>query len=112
MSDTERQLAEDRQTRASARALFDQRLAQVKSDLGARGIAGRIKHGAASKGADAMAQGLDVARENKGVVAATGVALTLWFFRNPLLALLRRLSGADQHTVQDQPSSDEADNEE
>lgn len=112
MTDTERQLSEDRLTRASARALFDQRLAQVKSDLGARGIAGRIKHGAARKGKAALAQGLDVARENKGVVAATGTVLTLWFFRNPLIALVRRLAGTDQQAVQDQTGSDEAHNEE
>ena len=112
MSDVERQLSEDRQTRASAWALFDRRLTQVKSDLGARGIAGRIKHGAASKGKAALAQGLDVARENKGVVAATGTALTLWLFRNPLIALGRRLAGTDQHRVQDQAGSDEPDNEE
>ena len=84
----------------------------MKSDLGARGIAGRIKHGAADKGKAALIQGLDVARENKGVVAATGTALALWFLRNPLIGLLHRLAGTDQHTVQDQTRSDEADNEE
>lgn len=112
MSDAERQLSEDRQTRASAWALFDRRLAQVKSDLGARGIAGRIKHDAVRKGKAALGQGLDIARENKGVVAATGTALTLWFFRNPLIGLVRRLAGTDRHPVQDQTGSDEAENEE
>lgn len=112
MSDAERQLSEDRQTRASAKALFEHRLAQVKSDLGARGIGGWIKHGAASKGKAALAEGLGIARENKGVIAASGTALALWFLRNPLIALVRRLAGTDQQAVQDQTGSDETDNEE
>jgi hypothetical protein len=112
MSEAERQLAEDRQNRAAARALFDRRMSQVKGDLDARGIGGRIKDSAVSKGEEAVAQGLEIARENKGILAATGAALALWLFRNPLIALIRKLSGSDQDSVQDPDASGDPDNEE
>ena len=105
MSDSEGRLAQDRASRAAARGLFDRRLTQVKADLSSRGIGGRIKDKAVQQGEEALAQGLEIARENRGIVAATGAALALWFFRKPLTALVHRLSRRGQDEVQEPDDS-------
>lgn len=101
MNEAESKLAEDRASRAAARGLFDRRLTQVKTDLSARGVGGRIKDTAVQQGEEILAQGLEIARENRGVVAATGAALALWFFRKPLAALIGRISQSGQDAVQE-----------
>lgn len=101
MSDTENRLARDRASRTTARGLFDHRLAQVKADLSARGVGGRIKDKAVRQSEDVLAQGLEIARENRGVVAATGAALALWFFRKPLAGLVNRIAQRRQDAIQD-----------
>lgn len=105
MSDAEQKLAEDRDNRRAARGLFDNRLARVKADLSARSVGGRIKDEAQEKAFDALDQAIDVAKESKGIIAATVGALALWAFRAPLLRAVRRLRG--QGPVQDQPGSAE-----
>ena len=105
MSDSESRLAQDRASRTAARGLFDRRLTQVKTDLSARGIGGRIKDKAVQQGEEALAQGLEIARENRGIVAATGAALALWLFRKPLAVLMQRLSQRGQDTVQESGDS-------
>ena len=101
MNETEGKLAEDRVSRAAARGLFDRRLLQVKADLSARGVGGRIKDKAVRQGEEALAQGLEIARENRGIVAATGAALALWLFRKPVAALIGRISHSGHDTVQE-----------
>ena len=105
MTKTESRLVGDRASRTAARGLFDRRLRQIKADLSARGIGGRIKDKALHKGEDALAEGLEIAREHRGMVAATGAALALWFFRKPLTALFGRLSGRGQDPVQEPDDS-------
>lgn len=101
MSDGETRLVQDRASRTAARGLFDRRLMQVKTDLSARGIGGRIKDKAVQQGEEALAQGLEIARENRGIVAATGAALALWFFRKPLAMLVGRFTRRGQDAVQE-----------
>ena len=93
MTDAERRLSEDRAQRSAARRLFDTGLAQVKADLAARGIGGRIKDSVAQQADEAVHAGIAVARENKPVVAGTIALLLVWLLRNPLGKLLGRLSG-------------------
>lgn len=106
MSKSEQRLDEDRANRRAARGLFDQKLAQVKADFAARGVGARIKAKTADQGKAALAQGLDVAKESKGIIAGTIAALLLWFLRNPLLELTKRLLSGDQDGVQDQTASE------
>ncbi|MGB7655823.1 MAG: hypothetical protein WBL74_10120 [Novosphingobium sp.] len=101
MSDSESRLAQDRASRAAARGLFDRRLTQVKADLSSRGIGGRIKAKAVQQGEEAVAQGLEIARENRGIIAATGAALALWFLRRPLIMLVGRFTRRGQDAVQE-----------
>lgn len=93
MTDAERRLSEDRAQRSAARRLFDTGLAQVKADLAARGIGGRIKDSVVQQADKAVHTGIAVARENKPVVAGTIALLLVWLLRNPLGKLLGRLSG-------------------
>ena len=89
------QLAEARTRRNAARAAFDTRLAQVRDDLEARGIGGRI---ADKLGEDARAgldEALDVARESKLVIGGTIAALALWFLRNPIIAWIEQQLGRE-----------------
>jgi hypothetical protein len=102
MNDAGSRLAADRANRKAARGLFDSRLAQVKTDLAARRIPGRIKAKATDEAAKGIEQGIAVAKESKGIIAGTAAALALWFFREPLWALGKRLIAGKQDAVQDQ----------
>lgn len=92
-------LAEDRAIRNAARAVHDANLAQVKADLAARGVGGRIVAKAKGDALELAGEALSVARESKGIIAGTLGALTLWFLRGRVTSLARRLFG--QAGVQD-----------
>ena len=91
MSKAEERLAEHRGLRGLARGLFDSRLAQVRADLTARSIGGRVKAKAQSEVFKALDTGLDVAKDSKGIIAATAGALLVWAFRAPLFNLAKEL---------------------
>ncbi len=110
MSKAEDQLAQNRGQRGSARGLFDARLAQVRADLAARGVGGRIKAKAKNEVFKALDTGLDVAKESKGVIAASIGALLVWAFRAPLLKAAKELFGPAD--VQDQTANPAKDTDE
>lgn len=110
MTRFENRLAADREIRSAARSLFTQRLEQVKSDLSARGIAGRIKYQAQEKAFDTADYAIDIAKDNKAVIVATGGALALWFLRRPLIAAVAGWFGQDK--VQDEPAITRSDQDE
>lgn len=103
MNQAENRLAADRANRKAARGLFDSRLAQVKTDLAARSVPGRIKAKATDEMAKGIEQGAAIAKESKGIIAGTMAALALWFFREPLWALGKRLIAGQPDSVQDAP---------
>jgi hypothetical protein len=39
-------------------------------------------------------EALDVADQNRGIVAGTIAALAVWFFRSPIISAIERLVGA------------------
>jgi hypothetical protein len=86
MNRPEQQLEVLRMARDAARGAFDARFEQVRSDLEARGVGGRIVDKLGEDARDALGQALDVARESKGVVAGTVAALALWLLRHPIVA--------------------------
>lgn len=73
--------------RNAAHDAFQLQLAQVREDLSARGIGGRI----ADRAGEALADAAEVANENKGIIAGTLAALAVWFLRGPIISLLARL---------------------
>lgn len=100
MTESENRLAADRANRKAARGLFDSRIAQVKADLAARSVPGRIKAKATDEVAKGIEQGVTIAKESKGIIAGTVAALALWFFRAPLLAWVKDLIAGKQDAVQ------------
>jgi len=92
------QVQADRAVRDAARGAFETRLTQIRSDLEARGIGGRIADRLGQEARDAFDEAMDVAEQNKGVVAGTIAALALWFLRNPIIAWLEGLLGHDAET--------------
>jgi len=85
----------ERSLRNAARSTFDQRLAQVRQDIEARGIGGRIADKVGGDARDMLDEAVEVADQNRGVVAGTIVALLLWFFRNPIMAWAETVLGAN-----------------
>ena len=79
-------LAEARQARDAARATFDANLAQVKDDLAARGVGGRVADRLGEDARTVLGEALDIAGESKGVIAGTVAMLALWFLRQPIIA--------------------------
>lgn len=98
MTSAERRLSKDHAQRNAARQVFDTDLAQVKADLSARGIGGRIKDSAVHTADEAVLHGIAVARENKPIVAGTIALLLVWLLRNPLGRMLGRLFGRKPET--------------
>ena len=111
MNEAERRLIGDRQHRQAARQLVETGVEQVKADLAARGISGRIKETVTKEADEAVATGLAVARENKAVVAGTFSVLLVWCLRGPLGRLLHGIFGPKTVTVQDPGDSAWSDQE-
>jgi len=111
MSNAEQRLIEDRANRNAARQLVERGTGQVKSDLAARGVGGRIKDKVTGEVEDTLATGLKVARENKPIIAGTIGLLLVWFLRGPLGRLITRLFGDQSEVVQDEASSAASDEE-
>lgn len=72
-------------TRDAARATLQRRLDQVKVDLAARGVGGRVADRISEEAVEALDYTLEVARDSKGIIAGTLAALVLWLFRNPII---------------------------
>ncbi|MGH6786977.1 MAG: hypothetical protein ACREBO_09105 [Novosphingobium sp.] len=109
MSDPEARLAEDRANSRAARAVVEAEMAQIKADLAARGIGGRIADTAGEKAKAVADEALEVARDNKAVIAGTIGALALWVWRKPLLDGSKRLYSRLRH--RGDGSADDADTE-
>lgn len=85
MTPLARQLAQARRERDSARSVFDNRLAQVRSDLEARGVGGRIADKVSEEARIVLDEGLAIAAESKGIIAGIVAATSVWLLRHPIL---------------------------
>ena len=81
------QLAAARSQQASARMAFDSQLSQVRADLAARGVGGRIADRVSETAAGAMSEAVEIADENRAIIAGTVVAIVAWVLRRPLMRL-------------------------
>lgn len=86
MIDRALSLTQARVSRDAARTAFHTRLEQVKTDLAARGVGGRVADRIGEEAVDALDYTMDVARDSKGIIAGTLAAIVLWLFRNPIIA--------------------------
>jgi len=101
MTDTARDLVDARAIRNAARARFESHLAQVRSDLDARGLGGRIADKIGADAAAVIEEGVEIADQHRGIVAGTIAALALWFLRNPIIAWLDAMLGKDEIEEED-----------
>ena len=91
-----------RATRNDARARFDTTIEQMKPDFTVHSVSTRLTNKLTGDAKATAAYALDIARENKGVVAGTLAAIALWFLRNPIIAWIERHFGDE-----DRPKSGE-----
>ncbi len=98
MSQAEDRLRMDRENRNAAKSVFVARLGQVKSDLSARGVGARIVDKAKGDARAALDETVEVARDSKGIIAATAGALAFWFLRDKLQAWVSPLLHREEVT--------------
>jgi hypothetical protein len=89
-----KRLESDRATRDAARGAFDLRLAQVRQDVDARGIGGRIADKITEDAFDVIDEAVEIADSNRGVIAGTIAAVAIWIFRHPIIAWIEGLMEA------------------
>ncbi len=88
MTDLRQRMTEDRHLRDSAKALVKADIAHLKSELAAKGIGERAMDRVKGGAADVYDEAVEVAGNNKGVLAALVSAILIWFARNPILSSL------------------------
>lgn len=84
----ERQVLADKALRDGAKSSFDARLAQVKLDLEARGVGGRVADEVVDRAKLVFDEAVDVAQEHPGVIGGTIAGIMLWILRNPIIGWL------------------------
>lgn len=84
-----------RAVRDAAKAEWEARLALVKADVDARGVGGRIADRVGEQAVETLEQAIDIAEQNRGVIAGTIVALAVWFLRHPIIAWIDGILGAE-----------------
>ncbi|HEX7929555.1 MAG TPA: hypothetical protein VF470_01415 [Sphingomicrobium sp.] len=103
-------LNQTRVARDAAKTAFHTRLEQVKADLAARSIGGRVADKLGEEAVDALDYTVDVARDSKGIIAGTLAAIVLWLFRNPIIAWAEGLfndeTGEEEESENDDRSED------
>jgi len=87
------QVLADKALRDATRKALDTQVAQVKMDLQARGIAGRVADEIVDRSKLVFDEAVEVAEEHPGVIGGTIAALVLWVLRNPILGWLDELLG-------------------
>lgn len=92
MPSAERALKDALRQRNQAKQRFMGDIDQVRADVAARGVGGRISDKAVATGADVIEEAVEIANANRGVIAGTIAALGLWLFRNPLIAFAGQLA--------------------
>lgn len=80
------QLAELRAARDHARARLNTRIARNRALATPAGLAKRVKQDIAHQARQAAVQAIEIAADNRGVVAATASALLLWAMRKQALS--------------------------
>lgn len=78
------QLDENRHLRDAARALVEADLKNLRADLSIKTIGERALDRLTETAGEACEEAIEVASENKGIIAAILAALLLWFAREPI----------------------------
>jgi hypothetical protein len=89
----EARVISDKAKRDSSKVSLDVRFGQVKQDLEARGIAGRIADEVVEHAKVVFDEAAEIAQEHPQVIGGTIAALVLWILRNPIIGWLDELLG-------------------
>ena len=95
--DLERQLREDRALRSAAWALFDADLAHLRANLAGKSISSRIVDRIGEGASSVLDEAIEVADNNRGVVATLFAAIVLFLARHPLIEML---TGSDEEEAE------------
>ena len=79
--------------RDSTKETLDTRVATVKLDLEARGVASRVADEIVGRAKVVFDEATEIAEEHPGVIGGTIAALALWILRNPIIGWLDELLG-------------------
>jgi hypothetical protein len=101
MNATARKVLQEKAVRNAARDACETRLAQVKADLAARGVAGRIADDLTEKAKSTFDESVTIAQDNPAVVGGTIFALVLWLVKSPLIAWTEDLFGPSERIDDD-----------
>jgi hypothetical protein len=96
MGEKARQLDTDRAARNRARRRFESRLVRAREDLAPGAIAARLAGGFKRRARDTLDEAVEIADENRTVVAGTIAALAAWFLRKPVISWLDRKPETDR----------------
>ncbi|MCK9544239.1 MAG: hypothetical protein M0R03_19645 [Novosphingobium sp.] len=88
--------------RDGAKSSLDGQVAQVKADVAARGVGGRIADKATDIAVEKMADAIEVADQNRAAIAGTIGALALWFLRKPIARWTERTFDVDLGMTKEQ----------
>lgn len=92
---SEETLQEARTRREQAWARFNGRKAALRTGLAERSIPARIKDAAMDRVIDTVDEAKAVAKDNIPVIGGTLALLAAWFFRRPLIALIKNRFAPD-----------------
>lgn len=81
-------MREDKILRDAAMAVVQADISHIKTDYQARNLVARFATRMSEGATDVFEEAVDVAQDNKGVLATLIAAVMLWFARNPILSLL------------------------
>lgn len=95
----EHAMREDRLLRDAARALVDADIANLRADIAARSISTRIMDRIGEGAADVLDEAVEVADDNKGVIATLIAAIVLWFARHPIMDLFTDGDDAERESA-------------
>lgn len=91
----ELRLREDRAMRNAAHAIFSADLAHLRASLAGKSISSRIVDRIGEGASEVLDEAMEVADNNKGVIATLIAAILLWFARHPIIDLF---SSSDDET--------------
>lgn len=95
MSKASSELDADRAARNNARRRFDSRFGQAKQDMTPTAIGTRVTGNLKRQARDTFDDAVEIADENRTVVAGTLAALAIWFLRKPITSWLGGKLGND-----------------
>lgn len=101
----ERRMREDRAMRDAALANVKADISHIKADFAAKGVASRFADRMTEGAVDVFEEAVEVADNNRGVLATLVAAVAVWFARNPIMELF-----SDQNALEEDEAETRARN--